>query len=556
VTMPAPRSGLARLLPEWACFPLALLLVVGTALLHLAYLAWYCPLDLAPDEAHYWDWSRHLDWSYYSKGPLVAWLIRVSCALAGGWSEEQTGSLTFAVRLPAVLCGSLVLLALYQLTVQVFARPRIALALVAICLTLPVIAPGRSLMTIDSPYTCCWSWALVFAHRAVIGKSSWAWEATGVMVGLGILAKYTMVIFVPSLALFLLSSREHRRLLFSSGFWSMLGISALACLPILIWNAQHDWVTVRHVLRLAGLQAGGEPALRGGDGGLHWLGPLAYLGAQAGILLGFWFVLWFCAMLGYNPLRQRDAGVRYLWWLSAPMFLLFLGFSLKTGGGEPNWPVTAYLSGGVLAAGWLARRLESSSPGIRWSTGAGVVLTCLLGAAGCAFLYNSESIHPLLEEITGPDSFSRPFPVRRFDPTCRLRGWRTTLAAEIDRLREELSAQGDEPVLASDSWSLPGELGIYCAGHPQAYTIGLMQGDRHSQYDFWTNPIDHPEAFLGRTFLIVGGIHDPVRSAFEHVEPAIRVTHRTAGRPVAGWVVYICHGFRGFAAKPQSGRGH
>jgi 4-amino-4-deoxy-L-arabinose transferase-like glycosyltransferase len=529
-----------------------LLLVVGTALLHLAYLAWYCPLDLAPDEAHYWDWSRHLDWSYYSKGPLVAWLIRASCALAGGWSEEHTGGLTFAVRLPAIVCGSLVLVALYQLTVQVFGKPRIALALVAICLTVPLIAAGRSIMTIDSPYTCCWCWALVFAHCAITGKSDWAWEATGVMVGLGILAKYTMVIFVPSLALFLLTNREHRRLLFSSGFWSMLGIAALACLPILIWNAEHDWVTVRHVFRLAGIQSGDEPALRGGDGSLRWMGPLAYLGAQAGILLGYWFSVWLCAMIADNPLRQRDVGVRYLWWLSAPMFLLFLGFSLKTGGGEPNWPVTAYLSGAVLAAGWLARWLSSSSAGFRWCTGLAIGLTCLLGGAVCAFLYHSETLHPLIEQVTGPVRDSEPFPVRRFDPTCRLRGWRT-LAAEVDRLREELSAKGEEPVLATNSWSLPGELGIYCAGHPQAYSIGLMQGDRHSQYDFWTNPIDQPEAFVGRTFLVVGGILEPIKSGFEHIEPAVRVTHTTGGRPVAGWVVYVCRGFRGFREKPRCG---
>ena len=214
-------------------------------------------------------------------------------------------------------------------------------------------------MTIDSPYTCCWGWALVFAHRAVFGRSSWAWEATGLMVGLGILAKYTMAVFVPSLALFLLTSREHRRLLFSAGFWSMVGITTLCGLPILIWNAQHDWVTLYHVLRLAGLAGEGTP-LRTGTG-LRWWGPLSYVGMQAAILMGYWFVAWLCAMIAHNPLRERDAGVRYLWWLSAPMFLVFLGFSLKTGGGEPNWPVTAYLSGGVLAAGWLARQLQSPS---------------------------------------------------------------------------------------------------------------------------------------------------------------------------------------------------
>ena len=70
----------------------AAFLILGAALLRLVYLANDCPLDLAPDEAHYWDWSRHLDWSYYSKGPLVAWIIRLSCWLFGPLSEHLTGS--------------------------------------------------------------------------------------------------------------------------------------------------------------------------------------------------------------------------------------------------------------------------------------------------------------------------------------------------------------------------------------------------------------------------------------------------------------------------------
>src|SRR5438552_158519 len=146
---------------------LAALLILGAAGLHVAYLTFDCPLDLAPDEAHYWDWSRHLDWSYYSKGPLVAYLIRAGCELAGPWSRHLTGNEMLAVRLPAVVCGSLLLVSLYILTVQVFGRERLALAVVALALTLPLIAVGASVMTIDAPYTCCWGWALVLGHRAV-----------------------------------------------------------------------------------------------------------------------------------------------------------------------------------------------------------------------------------------------------------------------------------------------------------------------------------------------------------------------------------------------------
>src|SRR5438034_44296 len=97
----------------------AAVLILGAAILRLFYLACDCPLDLAPDEAHYWDWSRHLDWSYYSKGPLVAWLIRLSCILFGDLSFALTGSEMLAVRLPAVLCGALLLVSLYVLTVQI-----------------------------------------------------------------------------------------------------------------------------------------------------------------------------------------------------------------------------------------------------------------------------------------------------------------------------------------------------------------------------------------------------------------------------------------------------
>src|SRR4051794_10438605 len=105
--MPLRSATVGTSLPPWACRLLAAVLILGAAGLHLAYLGYHCPLDLAPDEAHYWDWARHLDWSYYSKGPLVAWLIRASCELVGPWSEQHTGSLAFAVRLPAVVCGSL-----------------------------------------------------------------------------------------------------------------------------------------------------------------------------------------------------------------------------------------------------------------------------------------------------------------------------------------------------------------------------------------------------------------------------------------------------------------
>jgi 4-amino-4-deoxy-L-arabinose transferase-like glycosyltransferase len=530
-------------LTDRRCRALAACLILGAAILRLLFLAYNCPLDLAPDEAHYWDWSRHLDWSYYSKGPGVAWLIRLSCELFGGLSIWLTDSEMLAVRLPAVVCGSLLLTSLYVLAVQVSGRHRPALAVVAIALTTPVIAAGSSLMTIDAPYCCCWGWALVFAHRAVFGGSRLAWAAAGLLVGLGILFKYTMVLWLPSLALFLLCSQEHRRLLLSRQFCFLTALAGLSAVPILLWNLGHDWVTFHHVSGLAGL--------RQEESRIHWLGPVHLLAVQCGLWLVFWFVVWARAMLAHAPWKESTPQQRFLWWMSAPVFSVFFLFSFKTGGGEPNWPVTAYISGLVLGVLWLAEELPVATGWYRRLSVGGLATACGAGVLLTLFMHCSAWAHPVLAPLAGPATAEQPFPLRRLDPTLRLRGWRA-LAAEVDAARSELRGRGVEPVLAGSGWSLPGSLGFYCDGHPAVYSLGPAFGDRRSQYDFWRpNPVEDEADFRGRTFVIVAGtVPDQLGDAFERVDVR-HVVHRENGQPVAGWVVVIGHNYRGFRQRPD-----
>jgi hypothetical protein len=535
----SPRS------PVWRWRVLAALLILGAAGFRLAYLALDCPLDLAPDEAHYWDWSRHLDWSYYSKGPLVAWLIRLGCLVAGGLSRALVGSEMLAVRLPAVVCGSLLLVSLYVLTVQVYRREGLAVAVVGLGLTMPLIAAGATLMTIDAPYTCCWGWALVLGYQAVFRRSTWAWPAAGLLVGLGILAKYTMLLWVPALGLFLLTTPSYRRLLGRPGPWVLAGVGALCCLPILVWNFQHDWVSLWHVSGQAGVIQEETP-------GIRWLGPLVFVGAQIGVLLGFWFAIWLRAVFTHAPWREPRPEVRYLWWMSVTMFTFFLAFGLRTGGGEPNWPVTAYLSGIVLGAGWLSEALRAPPSWSRRVVVASVVLGCVLGLVLQGLLYGQRLAGPLLAWLAGPPTPERPLPLRRLDPTCRLRGWRY-LAAEVDRQRALLRQEGIEPLLAASIWNVPGELAFYCEGQPVVYSLGPAVGDRYSQYDLWRpNPIADAEAFAGRTFIYVGCLPADVGEVFAQVGLSRVVTYREGDQPVAEWAITVCRGFRGFHHLPAA----
>ncbi len=63
-----------RWIARWHVSPvrLAIAALIVTSLIHLWFAA---RIELVPDEAYYWVWSKHLDASYREKGPAVAWTI-------------------------------------------------------------------------------------------------------------------------------------------------------------------------------------------------------------------------------------------------------------------------------------------------------------------------------------------------------------------------------------------------------------------------------------------------------------------------------------------------
>src|SRR5262245_33129675 len=101
------------------CRLILVVVLCGGFVARLWYLNHNCPIDLGGDEAQYWDWSRNLDLSYYSKGPLVAYIIRASCAMFGDMMP--------AVRYPALVFAVLTSVVMYLLTRKLFASERLAL---------------------------------------------------------------------------------------------------------------------------------------------------------------------------------------------------------------------------------------------------------------------------------------------------------------------------------------------------------------------------------------------------------------------------------------------
>ncbi|HEY7088762.1 MAG TPA: glycosyltransferase family 39 protein, partial [Tepidisphaeraceae bacterium] len=192
----APAWDLAWLSPLRCRLIFVLLLLFGFVG-HLIYLH-NCPIDLAGDEAQYWDWSRNLDWSYYSKGPLVAYLIRASCSIFG---ETMP-----AVRYPALVIGAATSLVIYLLTRKLFGSDRLALGATLLFHIVPMFIAGSVLMTIDPPMFLCWALATYFASFAIFDGKRWMWWLVGVAIGVGFLAKYATFLWFLGLFGFLLLS--------------------------------------------------------------------------------------------------------------------------------------------------------------------------------------------------------------------------------------------------------------------------------------------------------------------------------------------------------------
>ena len=514
--------------PRWPIPTLLVAVLLG----NLAYVRWGCPFDLAPDEAHYWDWSRNLDWCYYSKGPMVALLIRASC--------ELFGTSAFAVRLPAMLCGAALLAGMAKLAHQVSGDRRFAFLVLGATVTLPGISATSLLMTIDAPFLACWAWAAVCVQSAIVrlplsvskrgpgGEVSFKWCLAGIFVALGLLAKLTMLAFPVGIALMLIHRRRYRT-------WNVVPfalIAGLGLIPQIMWNFRNDGVGMRHALGHSGFQ----------DESPGLLGPLGFLAGQFGVLLGVWFIAWIRAVWA----SRANPKLALLWWLSVPLFAIGTVASLNAVG-QPNWPAAAYVTGFVLAMLWIRERWQS--PSIRWA----VPLAVVLGIGVSAFLRFPEILRPALASLTGRPTESRPAPVRQIDPTARLLGW-SDLAKEVDSVREELFAEtGEEPLIAAMTWTVPGELGFYCRGNPRVYSFGLALADRFSQYDLWRpNPVLDAQDFRGRTFVYVGEALP--EGAFDRMDPVRTVTPTRDGVPVASWKIWVCRGFRGFG--PLADRGH
>ncbi len=278
----SPRvSFTAESFESWLA--IALLLILAVRLLSLAL----AETSLTFDEAQYWSWSRELALGYFSKPPLIAWLIHGETALCGNAEA--------CIRAASPLLYSIASIFVF-LTGRALYDDRIGFWSAVTFATLPGVSFSSGMITTDVPLLLFWTAALyAWIKLLETRKAEWA-----LALGLGALSKYAMAYFVICMGIHIALSEKARVAIADLRWLAPALIAAALVAPNIWWNAEAGLPTFKHTL------ANGRPQ----EAGIHPLQAIQFLAIQLGlfgpILLGvlFWS--------GWTAMRQRPVEDRKL----------------------------------------------------------------------------------------------------------------------------------------------------------------------------------------------------------------------------------------------------
>lgn len=541
----------------------------------LIYLWLLSPYELSEDEAFYWEWSLHMDWSYATKGPGIAWAIWLATHLLGTSVASVRTVAAVSGAVGAFFVGGLAADMSFDRHGDATRAARAGVVGAVLFTLAPVFQVTSLLATIDGPFLACWALGAWAAWRALRQGSGRAWAVLGLALGLGFLFKYTVLMLVPGVAVFAwLEGRRGGRGLRAGSQWARwvtlgVALTVAGLAPVVIWNAQHDWQTVRHLMGHLGM-AGGDRAQASGGARQAYspMWTIGLVGSQAGFLgaavVACAVVIW---RAGRPGSRVGEPAFAFGWWVGAPVLLMYLVLSFVAKP-EGNWPIAGWVT--VLAAGavWLGESangkrqtanggqqtvdlqpiadsrlpIAPSDNGLRrsvwrWSVWSGVVV-----ALGLARL-------DLVRQGAGLISPA----LARGVPVGRVMGISAVAESALEQQRLLRVRTGLEPFIVAQQYGRASLLRFVLPGRPVVYCASSQTGNRIVQQDYWADTDLASPSLLGRPALLIGGDQagKAWATAFDTVEPIGPLPGEVKVGDKGGRPSFIGIGYTGRWPKPN-----
>ncbi|MCR9129473.1 MAG: glycosyltransferase family 39 protein [Alphaproteobacteria bacterium] len=472
----------------------------GLVLLRLAALV-LDPNSLYPDETQYWLWAQNPDWGYFSKPPLIAWIIAVTTALFG--------DADWAVRLSAPLLHAATATFLGLTAARLFGTRAGALAGI-LWMIMPAVWLSSSIISTDAVLMVGWSAGLCAIARLRDGPD-WRFAILlGVAAGWAFLAKYAAIYFLLGTGLAILVDAPARRALVSLQGLAA-GVIFLALISgNLMWNAANDFATVSHTAANA-------------NWGASLFNPdefITFVVDQFGVFGPITFAALIAAVIAAFKGLSLDLGAarpRLMLALYVAPALLIVAFQAFISRAHANWAASAYAAGTILVAIWF---LE----GGRWRRAAlwtSVGLHCVAGLALMAFAAST----PLSDAAGLANAFKR------------VREWPATVEA-VSRAAEEAGVAA----IAYDDRNDFHQMQRYGpAGGPELFMWMRYAGAHNFAEATWPLPqgYDQPVLVVSERAQEVPLILDD----FERIEPAGEIVIALGGGRERRYRLFLAQGY-------------
>lgn len=321
--------------------------ILALTLLRVLALA-VTPTDLFVDEAQYWFWGQNLDFGYYSKPPLIAWLIRFVTELAN--SSEA-----FWVRLPAPLLHGITAALLGVFAARRFGRGAGAWV-AAGYISLPIVAVGSFMISTDTVLAPFYVLALIFYDQAQRSGSLRSAALAGAALGMAFMAKYAALYFIICLPLIYLFCSDQRLRWAQYGAFFALFLVVIS--PNVIWNLANDLTTLSHTAENV------QWVKSETEAGFSLANMAEFLLLQAVVIGPVAFAVLIGQALGF----RRVAQARNLLLLSLPIVAL-ITVQAGLSRAYANWAFPFVFAGITLATAAMGPRLKIASLTLNTATG-------------------------------------------------------------------------------------------------------------------------------------------------------------------------------------------
>ena len=314
----------------------SLVIIILTFILFRVFVIISTPLELSADEAQYWLWSKELNWGYFSKPPMIAWLIHVSNNIFGDYD--------YSIRIFAPLIHGINALVIFRLSQEINDNYLAHFLSSLIWLTLPIVGVGSFLMSTDTPLMLIWTTSLLVIVKAYNSDNLFLWNLAGLIAGLALYAKYAALYLPLGLIIFYISNFQNEKNIRLRGLFLFILNFIIVSLPNVIWNYFNNFHTINHLSSNAVIDA---PSY-------SLFGSLTFLIAQVAILGPLLFIIFL--LTAYNIKRLNKLSIFLLYFIFPVYILMFIqGFFSEA---NANWAASALPAITILCGYFLSKRIK------------------------------------------------------------------------------------------------------------------------------------------------------------------------------------------------------